>query len=403
MKNYNLTNTMPTNEGFFWTFWGQFLPEHLKTIYDDIATFYLKIKDTPAFRDQLKYYHKHYIGRPSPIYYCKNLTEAIWWAKIYLKREDLNHTWAHKINHCIGHALVAKMMGKKKIMAETGAWQHGVALATACAVVGIPCEIYMGSIDIAKEYPNVQKMKVLWAKVVSVDTGTKTLKDAVDAAFVEYMKDPEHIFFGIGSVVWPHPFPMMVRDYQSIIWEEARDQFLELENKLPDNLVACVGGWSNAMGLFTAFLEDKVVDIYAVEPGGKSTKLWEHAATLTFGKESVIHGMHTLVIQDEKGEPAPVYSIASGLDYPWVGPQISYLKTTGRIQGKVIDDTEVLSAFQTLSQKEGIIPALESAHAIAYAMKLAKKLDKNKTILVNLSGRGDKDMDFVMKKLAWEG
>jgi len=319
-------------------------------------------------------------------------------AQIYFKREDLNHTGAHKINHCLGEALLAKRMGKKKVIAETGAGQHGVALATAAALVNLECDIYMGEIDIQKEHPNVIRMKILGAKVIPVTQGTKTLKDAVDAAFMAYMQDPVTQFYAIGSVVGPHPFPMMVRDFQQIVGEEAREQFQAMTGKLPDNLVACVGGGSNAIGLFTAFLDDEDVDIYGVEPSGRSFKTGEHAATLTKGKPGIIHGFKCYLLQNENGEPQEVYSVASGLDYPGVGPQHSYLKDIDRVKYKTINDNEAIEAFFEISRKEGIIPALESAHAIAYTIKMAKELSADKTILVNLSGRGDKDIDFVAEK-----
>jgi len=336
------------------------------------------------------------------VFYAKNLSEKIGGAKIYFKREDLNHTGAHKINHCLGEALLAKKMGKKKLIAETGAGQHGVALATAAALVGLECDIYMGEVDIQKEYPNVVKMKVLGANVVPVTHGLKTLKEAVDAAFEAYMKDPVTQLYAIGSVVGPHPFPMMVRDFQKIIGEEAREQFMQMTNSLPDNLVACVGGGSNAMGLFTAFLGDEDVKIYGVEPNGKGNKVGEHAASLTYGEEGILHGFNSIVLKDEKGEPAPVHTVASGLDYPSVGPQHAYLKKIGRVNYKTITDEEAIHAFYELSRKEGIIPAIESAHAIAYAMKLAADKSKEETILVNLSGRGDKDVDFVVNNYGIE-
>ncbi len=395
MKKYDIT---PSEEGYFGKYGGQVLPPQLKPIFDEIAEFYNRIKGSKEFKRKLKYYHQHYIGRPSPIYYCENLSDKYRGAQIYLKREDLNHTGAHKINHTIGEALIAKMMGKKKLVAETGAGQHGVALATAAAVVGIPCEIHMGEIDIAKQAPNVTRMELLGTKVVPVKMGTRTLKDAVDSAFNEFVKDPQNTFFGIGSVVGPHPFPMMVRDFQRIVGEEARDQFQEMTGSLPNHLVACIGGGSNAIGLFSAFLEDKSVSIHGAEPSGKGLKTKEHAATLTLGKPGNIHGMHTYLLQDKEGNPSPVYSIASGLDYPGVGPQHSFLKDIKRVNYVTITDKECLASFHELSQTEGIIPALESAHAVAYACKLAAKLKKSETILVNLSGRGDKDLDFVTGK-----
>ncbi|KKQ72142.1 MAG: tryptophan synthase subunit beta, tryptophan synthase beta chain [Candidatus Peregrinibacteria bacterium GW2011_GWC2_39_14] len=396
MKKYDI---QPDKKGFFGNYGGQIIPDQLKPIFDEIADFYAKIKDTKEFKDEMNYYRKNYIGRPSPIYFAEKLSKKYGGAKIYLKREDLNHTGAHKINHTIGEALIAKKMGKKKIVAETGAGQHGVALATAAAVVGLPCEIHMGEIDIAKQAPNVTRMKILGAKVVPVTQGTKTLKDAVDSAFMEFVKDPQNIFFGIGSVVGPHPFPMMVRDFQRIVGEEAREQFLEMTGKLPDNLVACVGGGSNAIGLFSAFLEDEDVKIYGVEPSGKGLQPGNHAATLTLGEPGNIHGMHTYLLQDKDGNPEPVYSIASGLDYPGVGPQHSFLKDIKRVEYKLASDKECLDSFMELSQLEGIIPALESAHAIAYACKLAADLSPDQTILVNLSGRGDKDIDYVVESL----
>jgi len=371
----------PDENGYFGSYGGQIIPPNLKIIFDNIANFYNRIKNDKEFQKELKYLLKYYVGRPSPIYYAKKLSQKYGGAQIYFKREDLNHTGAHKINHTLGEALIAKRMGKKKLLAETGAGQHGVALATAAAVVGLPCEIHMGEIDIAKQAPNVTRMKILGAKVISVKMGTKTLKDAVDSAFNEFIKDPENTFFGIGSVVGPHPFPMMVRDFQRIVGEEAKEQFQELVGKNPDNLVACVGGGSNAIGLFSAFLEDEEIAIYGVEPSGCSLNLGDHAATLTLGKPGQIHGMHTYLLQDEKGEPQAVYSIASGLDYPGVGPQHSFLKDIKRIKYELINDKECLAAFLELSKIEGIIPALESAHAIAFAIKLAKRLPKDKIIL----------------------
>jgi len=387
----------PDKNGYFGAYGGQIIPPQLKPIFDKIADFYFSIKDTPEFKNEMNYYRKHYIGRPSPIYFAEKLTQRCGGAKIYLKREDLNHTGAHKINHTIGEALIAKKMGKKKLIAETGAGQHGVALATAAALVGIPCEIHMGEIDVAKQAPNVTRMKILGANVVPVKTGTRSLKDAVDSAFLAFLSDPENIFFGIGSVVGPHPFPMIVRDFQRIVGEEAKEQFAELTGGSPDNLVACVGGGSNAIGLFSAFLENSDVNIYGVEPSGKSLNLGEHAATLTLGTVGDIHGMHTYLLQDEKGQPLPVYSIASGLDYPGVGPQHSFLKDIKRVRYEIISDKECIDAFMQLSRLEGIIPALESAHAVAFAMKLSATLPKEKTILVNLSGRGDKDVDYVQR------
>jgi tryptophan synthase beta chain len=398
MKNEDLTQ-FPNEEGFFGEHGGQIIPEFLQKIMNDIRDSYLQIRDSKEFQDELNYLNKYYVGRPSPIYHAKKLSEECGGAQIYLKREDLNHTGAHKINHCLGEALLAKYMNKKKVIAETGAGQHGVALATACALVGIPCEIHMGEIDIKKEHPNVTKMKILGANVISVTRGTKTLKDAVDSAFEELLKNPDDFFYAIGSVVGPHPFPMMVRDFQSIVGKESRVQFQELTGKLPDCIVACVGGGSNAMGIFTGFLNDKDVRLIGVEPAGKGLDTPHHAATLTKGTKGEIHGFKCYVLQDDNGEPLPVHSIASGLDYPGVGPQHCMLKDIERAEYVSATDEECLDMFIRLSRTEGIIPALESSHAVAYAAKLAATLPKDQTILVNLSGRGDKDADFVAEKL----
>ncbi len=390
---------MPNDKGYFGEYGGQVIPPELKQIMDDINDAYDEVSQTDAFRQELASLNADYTGRPSPIYFASRLTEKCGGARIFFKREDLNHTGAHKINHCLGEALLAKHMGKTKVLAETGAGQHGVALATACALVGIDCEIHMGEIDIKKEHPNVTKMKILGCTLVPVSRGTRTLKDAVDSAFEEYLKDPVNFFYAIGSVVGPHPFPKMVRDFQSIVGHEAREQFLAKQGKLPDIITACVGGGSNAIGLFTAFLNDDEVKLIGVEPAGKGLDTGEHAATLTLGSKGAIHGFECYNLQDDEGNPLPVYSIASGLDYPGVGPQHCYLKDIKRVQYETADDKECLDAFMTMSRLEGIIPALESAHAIAYAMKTAATMAEDQTILVNLSGRGDKDADFVAEKL----
>lgn len=390
----------PNAEGFFGPYGGQAVPPHLQEIMNQIAAAYEEVRQTPAYQDELKSLYQHYVGRPSPIYFAKRLTEYCGGAEIYFKREDLNHTGAHKINHALGEALLAKHMGKTKVLAETGAGQHGVAMATACALVGIPCEIHMGEVDIAKEHPNVTKMKILGTKIVPVSQGTKTLKDAVDSAFEEYMRDPENFFYAIGSVVGPHPFPKMVADFQSIVGTEAREQFPELTGAMPDYVVACVGGGSNAMGLFSGFFDEPGVQLVGVEPSGKGLGRGEHAATLTYGTPGTMHGFHSYMLQSEQeGEPDPVYSIASGLDYPSVGPHHSYLKDLGAAKYYPVDDTACLDAFMQLSRLEGIIPALESAHAIAWVMQEAKNLGKGTKVLINLSGRGDKDADFVAAKL----
>ena len=395
--NKSYLESMPDVNGFFGKFGGSFIPPILEKPFADITKAYAELKNSPKFIEELKYLRKHYQGRPTPISYAKNLTEFCGGAKIYLKREDLNHTGAHKLNHCMAEVILAKYLGKKKVIAETGAGQHGVALATASAYFGLECEIHMGEVDIAKEHPNVVRMKILGAKVVPATHGLKTLKEAVDSAFEAYLADTENSIYCIGSVVGPHPFPMMVRDFQSVIGFESREQFLEHEPKLPDNIVACVGGGSNAMGIFAGFIDDKEVELYGVEPMGKGEKIGEHSATLTYGQEGIMHGFNSIMLKDEQGNPAPVYSIGSGIDYPGVGPEHAYLKESGRSQVGLCNDDEAIDAFYKLSQLEGIIPALESAHAVGFAMKLASSLPKDKTILVNLSGRGDKDIDFVIE------
>ncbi len=390
---------MPDDKGYFGEYGGQIIPPDLVVIMDEIKDAYLEISQTKAFQDELNDLYANYVGRPSPIYYAKRLSEKLGGAKIFLKREDLNHTGAHKINHCLGEALLAKHMGKTKVLAETGAGQHGVALATACALVGIDCEIHMGAVDIAKEHPNVTKMKILGCTLVEVTRGTQTLKDAVDSAFEEYLKDPVNFIYAIGSVVGPHPFPMMVRDFQSIVGKESREQFLEQQGKLPDVITACVGGGSNAIGMFTRFLDDEAVKLVGVEPAGRGLDTDDHAATMSKGVKGTLHGFECYNLQDENGEALPVYSIASGLDYPAVGPQHCLLKDLGRVEYVAVDDDECVDAFMTLSRVEGIIPALESAHAVAYAMKIAGDMSSEQSILVNLSGRGDKDADFIADKL----
>lgn len=389
---------IPDTRGYFGEYGGTYVPPQLESILQEITEAYEKIRDDDSFQKELTYLYKHYVGRPSPIFHAVSLSNKLGGAQIYFKREDLNHTGAHKINHCLGEVLLAKRMGKKKVIAETGAGQHGVALATAAALLDMPCDIYMGEIDMEKEHPNVTRMKILGTRVIPVDRGTRTLKDAVDAAFEAYMGDPVNIFYAIGSVVGPHPFPMMVRDFQSVVGREAREQFREMTGKLPNSLIACVGGGSNAMGLFNAFLDDKEVAMYGVEPSGLSLNEGEHAATLTLGKPGIMHGFRSYMLQDGDGNPLRVYSVASGLDYPSVGPQHSFLKDIKRVQYVTADDKETIDAFFELSRVEGLIPALESAHAVAFTIKLAPTLPKTATILVNLSGRGDKDIEFVVNK-----
>ncbi len=388
-------DSTPNEEGFFGEYGGAMLPPPLIPHFKEIVEAYTRLSKSKEFLDELMYIRKHFQGRPTPISYLANLTEKSGGAKIYAKREDLNHTGAHKLNHCMAEGLLAKHMGKTKLIAETGAGQHGVALATAAAYFGMECEIHMGEVDIKKEHPNVVRMKLLGATVVPVGEGAKTLKEAVDSAFGSYIGQADHALFGIGSVVGPHPFPMMVRNFQSVVGHESREQFSEMTGGLPDIVAACVGGGSNAMGLFSGFIDDESVDLYGVEPLGTSSKLGDHAATLTYGQDGDIHGFHTKLLVDENGDPAPVNTLASGLDYPGVGPEHAHLQKTGRVSYTTADDKESLEAFYALSRLEGIIPALESAHAVAFAMREAKN-HPGKSILINLSGRGDKDLDFVV-------
>lgn len=390
---------MNTNqEGYFGPYGGCFLPENLAAEMRRVAEAYRRLKSDPAFLRELSYIRKHYQGRPTPVTFAKGLTAQTGGAQIYLKREDLNHTGAHKINHCIGEALLAVKMGKKKLLAETGAGQHGVALATAAAYFGLECEIHMGAVDVEKEKPNVTRMRLLGAKIVPVTFGQQSLKEAVDSAFETYSKEYETALYCIGSVVGPHPFPTLVRDFQSVIGAEAREQMLEMTGSLPNHVVACVGGGSNAMGIFSGFLEDSSVKLYGVEPLGRGGEPGNHAASLSYGTPGILHGFKSILLQDASGGPAPVYSVASGLDYPGVGPEHAYLKSIGRVTYDTVGDAEALDAFYTLCKTDGIIPALESAHAVAYGVRLAKKLPPEEMVLVNLSGRGDKDIDFIVSK-----
>ena len=377
-KNY------PDADGFFGKYGGSYVSPELKKAMEEITEAYFTICKSRRFINELRRIRKEFQGRPTPISYLERLSGSIGNVQLYVKREDLNHTGAHKLNHCMGEALLAKYMGKKKVIAETGAGQHGVALATAAAYFGLECDIYMGSVDIKKQAPNVARMKILGANVVEVTEGLATLKEAVDAAFAAYCKEYKDAIYCIGSVLGPHPFPMMVRDFQSVVGIEAREQFIEMTGELPDALVACVGGGSNAMGIFSGFLNDPV-DIYGVEPLGRGPKLGDHAASLKYGTEGIMHGFNSIMLKDENGEPAPVYSVASGLDYPSSGPEHAFLHDLGRVKYDVVDDEETIDAFFKLSRMEGIIPAIESSHAVAYAMKLAKEMGKG-SILINLSG-----------------
>lgn len=363
--------------------------------FQEIEQAYKRISQSAQFINELRRIRREFQGRPTPVYHCERLSNLLGTTQIYLKREDLNHTGAHKLNHCMGEGLLAKFMGKKKLIAETGAGQHGVALATAAAYFGLECDIYMGEVDIAKQAPNVARMKILGARVIPVTHGLKTLKEAVDAAFEAYMKEYQDAIYCIGSAVGPHPFPLIVRDFQVIVGEEAREQFVQMTGHLPDAVCACVGGGSNSIGMFVPFLADPV-EIIGVEPLGRGSGVGDHAASMTFGKKGVLHGFESYLLQDEQGDPLPVYSVASGLDYPATGPEHAYLKDMGRTQYDTVDDKEAMEAFFALSRYEGIIPALESSHAVAYAMRCARE-GKFGSILVNLSGRGDKDMDYVIE------
>ena len=388
-KNY------PDKNGFFGKYGGAYISEELKTAMAEINEAYFTICKSSKFIAELRKIRREFQGRPTPVSYLERLSGKYGNVQLYVKREDLNHTGAHKLNHCMGEALLAKYMGKKKVIAETGAGQHGVALATAAAYFGLECDIYMGTVDIAKQAPNVARMKILGANVVEVKHGLATLKEAVDDAFAAYTREYKDAIYCIGSVLGPHPFPMMVRDFQSVVGIEAREQFLAMTGELPDAVVACVGGGSNAMGMFSGFLNDPV-DIYGIEPLGRGPKLGDHAASLKYGTEGIMHGFNSIMLKDENGEPAPVYSVASGLDYPSSGPEHAFLHDLGRVKYDVVSDDETIDAFFELSRLEGIIPAIESAHAVAYGIKLAQQMDHG-SVLINLSGRGDKDMDYIIQ------
>ena len=389
----------PDENGYFGEYGGMFLPPELVDAFTEITEAYQTICHSAHFISELRRIRREFQGRPTPVYHCERLSKMIGGAQIYLKREDLNHSGAHKLNHCMGEGLLAKYMGKKRLIAETGAGQHGVALATAAAFFGLECEIHMGEVDIVKQAPNVTRMKILGAKVVPVSHGLKTLKEAVDSAFEAYLASYKDSIYCIGSAVGPHPFPLMVRDFQMVVGQEAREQFLSMTGILPDAICASVGGGSNAIGMFIPFLADSV-DIYGVEPLGCGEKLGEHAASMTFGTKGVLHGFVSRLLQNPDGSPAPVHSVASGLDYPSVGPEHAYLRDLGRITYTAATDEEAVEAFFKLSRFEGIIPALESAHAVAFAMKYAKE-KKTGAILVNLSGRGDKDVDYVVENYGY--
>ncbi len=391
--------TYPDSKGFFGQYGGQFLPPEILPIVNELADVFDEYKDDPEFNREFAHYLKHYSGRPTPLYLCENLTSRLGGAKIYLKREDLNHLGAHKVNNTIGQILLAKRMGKKKVIAETGAGQHGVATAATCALMGMECVVYMGAEDVRRQQLNVFRMEMMGARVIPATSGQCTLKEAVDEALGAWVQEADTTFYLLGSAVGPHPYPKMVRHFQSVIGKESREQMLELEKRLPDYIIACVGGGSNAIGLFSGFVDDPSVKIQGVEPSGRGLAVGDHAATLCLGKPGVMHGFNSYMLQDEKGEPAPVYSISAGLDYPSVGPEHSLLKDLGRAEYVMASDRDALAAFFMLSECEGIIPALESAHALAQAIRLAPTLDKEQIILVNLSGRGDKDVAQVEEML----
>jgi tryptophan synthase beta chain len=393
---------VPNEKGYFGSFGGRFVPETLMYALEELEEEYQKVKEDPSFWQEFEYYLREFAGRPTPLYFAKNLTEYAGGAKIYIKREDLLHTGAHKINNTLGQALLAKRMGKNRIIAETGAGQHGVATATACALLGLECVVYMGEEDAQRQRLNVFRMKLLGAEVRVVKSGSRTLKDAINEALRDWVANVETTHYIIGSVVGPHPFPMMVRDFQSVIGKEAKEQILEKEGKLPKVVVACVGGGSNAMGIFYPFVEDEGVRLVGVEAGGLGLETGKHSASINAGRVGVLHGMKSFFLQEEEGQILTTHSISAGLDYPGVGPEHAYLFESGRAEYVYATDQEALEGFKLLSRLEGIIPALEPAHAVLRVVEIAGKLSKDDIVIFNLSGRGDKDMETVMKHLGGE-
>jgi tryptophan synthase beta chain len=389
-------------KGKYGKYGGRYVPETLVATLDELEAAYLRLRKDASFQRQLANYLRHYAGRPTPLYYAANLSRSGGGARIYLKREDLAHGGAHKINNTMGQALLAKRLGKKRVIAETGAGQHGVATAMACAMLGLTAEIYMGTADMERQRLNVFRMQMLGAKVNPVSSGSRTLKDAINEAFRDWVTNPESTHYLIGSAVGPHPFPMIVRDFQSVIGKETRKQILREEKRLPDALVACVGGGSNAIGTFYPFLEDRNVALYGVEAGGRGLRSGMHAASICAGHEGVFHGMLTYLLQDVSGQIQATHSISAGLDYPAVGPEHAFLNTTGRVHYAAVRDGAAINAFRQLSRSEGIIPALESAHALAYATRLAKRMKRTSVIVVTLSGRGDKDVQVVAETMGDE-
>ena len=389
----------PDKNGNFGQYGGRYVAETLMPLILDLEKKYLFYKKNKKFNDEFSELSKDYIGRPSPLYYAKNLTEYLGGAKIYFKRDELNHTGAHKINNCLGQVLLALRMNKKRIIAETGAGQHGVATATVCALFGLECIVYMGKKDIERQKPNVFKMNLLGAKIIPVESGSASLKDAMNEALRDWVSNVENTFYIIGTAAGPHPYPMMVRDFQSIIGKELKNQIIKKENRLPNSLVACIGGGSNSLGLFYNFLDDEKVSLYGVEAGGKGIKTGQHAASLSAGKPGVLHGNKTYLIQDSAGQIKEAHSISAGLDYPGIGPEHSWLKDTGRVKYVYANDKDAIKAFKICCKLEGIIPALEPAHALSFVLKFASKQNKKHILVMNMCGRGDKDLDSIAKYL----
>ena len=399
MNTANSYREGPDAEGHFGMFGGRYVAETLMPLILDLEAAWGAAKKDTAYADEMRYWLKHYVGRPSPLYHARRLSEHWGGAKIYFKRDELNHTGAHKINNCIGQILLAKRMGKSRIIAETGAGQHGVATATVCALFDLPCTVYMGEVDIARQKPNVFRMKLLGAEIVSVTSGSRTLKDAMNEALRDWVSNVESTYYLIGTAAGPHPYPEMVRDFQSVIGEEVREQIMEAEGRLPDTLVACVGGGSNAIGLFHPFLDDPGIAMIGVEAAGEGIETGHHAASLSAGSPGVLHGNRTYLLQDEHGQIDEAHSISAGLDYPGIGPEHSWLKDIGRIDYAPVTDGEALEAFQLCSRLEGIIPALEPAHALAHVAKIAPELPGDHVIVMNMCGRGDKDIFTVAEAL----
>jgi tryptophan synthase beta chain len=402
MSQQNTYRAGPDHEGRFGIYGGRFVAETLMPLILDLEEAYKAAKNDPAYQSEMAYWLKHYVGRPSPLFFAGRLTEELGGAKIYFKREELNHTGAHKINNCIGQILLARRMGKTRIIAETGAGQHGVAAATVCALFGLPCTVYMGTVDIERQKPNVFRMKLLGAEVVPVTSGSQTLKDAMNEALRDWVTNVRDTFYLIGTAAGPHPYPEMVRDFQQVIGKETREQMQEAEGRLPDSLVACLGGGSNAIGLFHPFLDDSDVRMIGVEAAGRGVETGEHAASLTAGRPGVLHGNRTYLLQDEDGQIQEAHSISAGLDYPCIGPEHAWLKDMGRVEYVSVTDDEALEAFQVCARLEGILPAIEPAHALAHVMKIATALPKDHLMVMNLCGRGDKDIFTVAEALGDE-